>query len=92
MSLKPPYMLEVQKYIEDAHAKKLNGRFKHVGYIKKLFRSKREACEYYDMHNPHMRSLNAHRTYKSDWDPETKLRYLVRKCWGECRRLHGFDA
>jgi hypothetical protein len=26
-----------------------------------------------------MRSLNAHNTYKSDWDPNTKLLYIVRE-------------
>ena len=25
-----------------------------------------------------MRSLNAHKTYCSDWDPKTKLLYIVR--------------
>ena len=26
-----------------------------------------------------MRSLNAHNTWESDWDPNTKLLYIVRK-------------
>ena len=26
-----------------------------------------------------MRSLNAHNTYHSDWDPDTKLLYIVRE-------------
>ena len=26
-----------------------------------------------------MRQLNAYNTYKSDWDPDTKLFYIVRK-------------
>ena len=26
-----------------------------------------------------MRSLNAHNTYESDWDPNTKLFYIVRE-------------
>ena len=26
-----------------------------------------------------MRSLNAHNNYKSDWDPNTKLLYIVRE-------------
>jgi hypothetical protein len=26
-----------------------------------------------------MRSLNAHNTYESDWDPNTKLLYIVRE-------------
>ena len=50
----------------------------HLGYMKKFFRTKADACEYYDRCNPHMRSLNAHGTYRSDWDPETRLFYVVR--------------
>lgn len=28
---------------------------------------------------PRMRSLNAHGTYKSNWDPQTNLMYIVRE-------------
>jgi hypothetical protein len=66
------YVLEVVKYISDEG-------YEHIGYMKSKFKTKKEACEYYDKHNPHMRQLNAHNTYKSDWDPVTKLSYIVRK-------------
>lgn len=72
------YLLEVFRFNVNSEDAKLE----HVGYIKKFFRTKNEACSYYDLHNPHLRKLNAHNTYKSDWDPETKLMYVVRKNYG----------
>ena len=54
-----------------------SGKIKHIGYMKGKFKTKKDAVSYYDKHNPHMRSLNAHNTYKSDWDPKTKLLYIV---------------
>ena len=51
----------------------------HVGYMKGKFQTKKDAVSYYDRHNPHMRSLNGDdNTYHSDWDPITKLLYIVR--------------
>jgi hypothetical protein len=55
------------------------GKYEHIGYMKAKFRTKNDACAYYDRHNPHMRSLNARGTWKSDWDPNTHLLYIVRK-------------
>jgi hypothetical protein len=52
---------------------------RHLGYMKKIFRTRKEACEYYNTHNPHLRSINAHGTYKSDWDPVNHKFYIVRK-------------
>jgi len=46
--------------------------------MKGEFKTKKDAVSYYDRHNPHMRSLNAHNTYCSDWDLNTKLLYIVR--------------
>ena len=57
----------------------INGKDEHIGYMKAKFKTKKDACSYYDRHNPHMRKLNAHGNYKSDWDPNTKLLYIVRK-------------
>ena len=65
------YVLEVCKFGDDDNH--------HVGYMKAFFKSKYDACSYYDRHNPHMRKLNAHGTFKSDWDPKTKLFYIVRE-------------
>lgn len=46
--------------------------------MKGKIKTKKYAVSYYDRHNPRMRSLNAHNTYISDWDPNTKLLYIVR--------------
>ena len=64
------YILEVLEFIP---GKKLV----HVGYMDKVFPTKEEAAECYDEHNSHMRGLNAHGEWRSDWDPETHLMYVV---------------
>ena len=66
------WVLEVVRYGPGPH-------FTHVGYMKGRFKTRKEAVSYYDRHNPHMRSLNAHGNYRSDWDPTTHLLYIVRK-------------
>lgn len=82
------YILEVQQY--NPH-ELLNGRFRHVGYMNLVFKTKKLACEYYDKNNPEMRSLNAHNHWVSDWNPETYLRYLVREFNGEYADVAPFD-
>ena len=54
----------------------------HVGYMQKVFKRKCDAAKYYNHHNRHMRSLNAHGTYRSDWDANTKLMCIVREYKG----------
>lgn len=74
------YVLEVVKFISDKDEWiKKGGKQEHIGYMMAKFRTKQDACSYYDRHNPHMRSLNVHNTWKSDWDPDTKLMYIVRE-------------
>lgn len=77
------YVLEVVRFIteEDGPDSWLSkgGKLEHVGYMKAKFKTKKDACSYYDRHNPHMRSLNAHGTWESDWDSRTNLLYIVRK-------------
>ena len=51
---------------------------KHVGYMKIKFQSKKEAAYYYDKCNPHMLPLNAYMENKSQFDPNTKLSYIIR--------------
>jgi len=79
---KTTYVLEVLEFITEKEGDNgwlaLGGEMKHIGYMKGLFKRKKDAVSYYDRHNPHMRSLNAHNNYKSDWDPNTKLFYIVR--------------
>ena len=69
------YVLEVVKFI---HNEEGGGKHTHIGYMKCKFKTKNSAVSYYDKHNEHMRSLNAHGDYKSDWDPNTSLLYIVR--------------
>lgn len=83
------YVLEVQKAIEVSNIS--SKIFEHVGYMKALFKTKQSACNYYDTYNKHMRSLNAHDTWCSDWDPVTKLRYVVRKHNNECKTIDPFN-
>ena len=51
---------------------------KHVGFMKIKFQSKKEAAYYYDKCNHHMLPLNAYMENKSQFDPNTKLSYIVR--------------
>lgn len=70
-----PYVLEVVKFNRKSDE---TPRKEHVGYMKAKFKTKKDACSYYDKYNSHMRKLNAHNTYESDWDPQTRLMYIVR--------------
>lgn len=72
---KGKYVLEVLEYqnYEDNIPKLI-----HLGYMKGKFKTKKDAVSYYDRNNQHMRSLNAHNNYKSDWDPNTRRFYIVR--------------
>ena len=71
---------------QENHSKKM-GQFKHIGYMRITFKTKKKACAYYNMHNPHLRPLNANNNYSSDWDPETKLLYIVRKNYNICSEV-----
>lgn len=79
---KANYVLEVCEFIIEKDGDNgwlaQGGKIKHIGYMKGKFKTKKDAISYYNRHNPHMRSLNAHNTYISDWDPITKLLYIVR--------------
>ena len=77
------FVLEVVRFIRESEGPEgwleKGGKNEHVGYMKAKFRTKKDACSYYDRHNPDMRSLNANNTYVSDWDPDTQRQYIVRK-------------
>lgn len=66
--------------------------FTHIGYMKRRFRDKNEACIYYDANNKHMRRLNAHNNFKSDWDPDTRLAYIVRCDYGMTLTIKTFKT
>jgi hypothetical protein len=68
------WVLEVVRFIDD--------QYEHIGYMKAMFRRKKDAMMYYRDHNPHMREIAkcpTSKVYYSDWDPETKLAYIIRK-------------
>ena len=75
------YVLEVCEFLhfDDVITKNMNSTINHVGYMKGKFKTKEDAASYYDRHNPHMRSLcGCGGAYRSDWDPKTRLLYIVR--------------
>jgi hypothetical protein len=88
-----PYILEVQEFHSDGHIThpEWNGKKEHIGYMNKIFTTKQKACDYYHMHNPHMRKISATFNWKSDWDPETKLLYVIRESTGEFMKIPPFD-
>ncbi len=92
-----PYILEAQQFYPDGFTlhPEWNGLYEHIGYINKIFTTKKEACAYYDKYNKHMRKLNANNTLsgmlRSDYDPETKILYVVREYGGEYLKLPPFE-
>ncbi len=88
-----PYILEVQKYNPDGHNAhpEWNGKSEHIGYLNKVFRTQHEACDYYDSFNPHMRPLNSHNNWRSDWDPNSNLMYIVRERFYEYLKISPFE-
>lgn len=87
------YVLEVQKFDPLGHAKNptQDGKSEHIGYMNKTFETKKQASDYYDKYNPHLRSLNAYGNWYSDWDPKTYLMYTVRKSLYEYKKIPPFD-
>jgi hypothetical protein len=88
------YVLEAQRHIPPTFTTTgvvHKGIFMHEGYMDKVFTTKQQANRYYNQHNPHLRALNAHDTWRSDWDPATRLRYVVRSYSGEIRTLPPWD-
>jgi len=84
MSKANKYVLEVCKFITEKEGEngwlKLGTKIKHIGYMKAKFSTKDAAVSYYNKNNVHMRSLkSSDGEYRSDWDPDTKLLYIVRK-------------
>lgn len=82
------YVLEVQKFIPEPLEDK---GFIHVGYMDKVFTSKLEAIEYYNTYNQKMRDINQFANLCSDWDPNTHLRYIVRRYYGEKHTITPFE-
>ncbi len=87
------YILEVQKINLNGHNEhpEWNGKSEHIGYMNKIFKTKQEACDYYNKFNPHLRSLNAHNNWRSDWDTNTHLMYIVREHFYEYKKIQPFE-
>jgi hypothetical protein len=88
------YILEVQFFHTDALEKhpEWNGKKEHIGYINKIFNSKEEASGYYHLYNQHMRKITSENNWCSDWDPSSKLLYVVRNYTGEFLKIPPFST
>ena len=87
-----PFVLEVVRFVRDRDEwMPKGGKEEHVGYMRAHFRKKKDAASYYDRHTPHMRGLNAHNTWASDWDPITSLMYIVRQDYGLIKTIPPLD-
>ena len=87
LPLRNAWVLEVAEFLTESAGychgcETIGDKYRHVGYMRAKFKTKKDAYSYYDRHNPHMRPLNAHGTNKSDCDPVTHLFYIVRKDYG----------
>jgi hypothetical protein len=87
------YILEVQKFNPSGHLlqSEWNCKSTHVGYMNIVFKTKNQACEYYDNHNNTMRPLNSYNTYRSDWNRDTHLLYVVREYGDEYLSIPPFE-
>jgi len=84
------FVLEVLRFNPGA-----SPRTEQVGYMRKIFLTRKQAVEFYNAHNPHLRRIDAYgQTFdRSDWDPKTRLFYIVRMFTGyEPLRILPFDA
>lgn len=87
------FVLEVVRFIADSEEGRAKGvTLEHVGYMRASFKTKMDAASYYDRHNHHMRCLNAHKTWCSDWDPSTRLKYIVREWHDIFQSVPPFDT
>jgi hypothetical protein len=93
------YILEVQRFInvQEPNDLLLGGVTEHVGYMNKIFRTKKQACDYYNEHNPHMPQFNGAKRFGgglylcSHYDPNTNLVYVVREHYHESLTIPPFD-
>ena len=78
--MRSEHRLEVVRYIRDYdEADERGDNFEHVGYRRARLRTKEKAASYYDRHNPHMRGLDAHGNWRSDWDANSHRMDIVRE-------------
>jgi len=82
------YILEVQTTLI-SHG--LNGHKEHLGYINKIFETRREASYYYKLYNSHMSEITAESRWCSECDPQTKFVYVIREYTGELLKIPQFE-
>lgn len=76
------WILEVQSYVGSGDI--LERGFVHVGYIDWLFKTQKDAGEFYHSLYPDYRNINRDGNWTSDWDFTNNLRYVVRPYAHEC--------
>jgi hypothetical protein len=88
-----PYILEVLRFDPNGHIEHPDwyGKAEHIGYMNKIFSTKRDACDYYQQHNQHMRQITKDSNWSSDWDPNTFLMYVIRKSGYEYKKIQPFE-
>lgn len=88
------WVFEVVRFIDDQQMMQMmTAKYEHIGYMKVMFRRKKDAMMYYKDHNPHMREIvksPSTKIYYSDYDPETKLAYIIRKFCGVAMTVDPF--
>lgn len=85
------YVIEVVKFETNMDSAMRNStKLFHVGYMNKIFTTKKEAIDYYNKHNRHMRRMNED-DLCSDWDPDTCLKYIIRENYGIYSNIVPFD-
>ncbi len=81
--LKMNYVFEVLEFITEKDGTdswfNQKDKIRHIGYMKGKFTTKQAAAFYYNKHNPHMRFLDINDSCCTDWDPNTKLLYIIRE-------------
>lgn len=88
------YVLEVQTILIDEESKNKhgwNGHKQHLGYINKIFETKREASYYHKLHNPNMSEITAENRWCSECDSKTKFVYVIREYTGELLKIPPFE-
>lgn len=83
------YTLEVQRLCSRISFK-CPMQAKHVGYMDVVFNTKKEALDYYNKHNPHMKPMKRG-VWRSDYDPVSFLSYVVRSVSHEVSYVPPFE-
>ena len=88
MTTTKTYILEVQRLYPNLNPEE-NGEYKHVSCMNICFGTEKDAANYYNFHNPHMRKLDRS-SLISDRDPITNLRYVITRYHGQHKSISPF--